>query len=260
MKSVPLSASFEAADARVDGARERALDVTEELGFGQALGNGGGVEGHERLVAPRTVVVNRAGDQFLARAGFALNQHRAVHRRHEFQRVEQPLHARAGADEAAEAEAVVQLGLELGVLRLQASLAERRLQHLHQLDELEGLDEEVHGAALERANRVVDAAEARGDHAAHVRVTGQRFVEHVEPVAVGQLHVDDQRVVGEAVEARQGIGGVWRSGRRRSRRLRASPRSSGGSQLRLRRRARSGGYGRTRQLLGRGEALVHRHG
>ena len=37
MNSVPLVRQLEAADARLDGAGERALDVTEELRLGERL-------------------------------------------------------------------------------------------------------------------------------------------------------------------------------------------------------------------------------
>ena len=91
--------------------------------------------------------------------------------------------ARAAADDAVEPEAIVQLRAQLGVLLLQPALAERRLQHLRELHQLERLDQEVDGAALDRLHRFVDAAEAGHDDAADVRVAGERLVEHVHAVA-----------------------------------------------------------------------------
>ena len=44
---------LETSGAHLHGARERAFDVPEELGFRQAFGNGCGVEGDKRLIAPR---------------------------------------------------------------------------------------------------------------------------------------------------------------------------------------------------------------
>ena len=83
---------LEAADACRHGAGERALGVAEQLGLGQRLGNRGGVERDEALVAARAVVVNRAGDELLAGAGLALDQHGAVHRRDQLQGLEDLLH------------------------------------------------------------------------------------------------------------------------------------------------------------------------
>ena len=118
----------------------------------------------------------------------------------------------AAADDVVEAEAVVQLRAQLGVLLPQPPLLERRAQHPRQLRELKRLDQEIDGAALDRRDRVVDAAEA-GDHdGADRRVQRERFVEHVHAVGVGQPQVDDQRVVGEAMQPFDGVGAVQRLG------------------------------------------------
>ncbi len=208
MKSEPLSAASKRPDARGDGAGERALHVTEELGFDEPFRDRRGVEGHERLVAARAVVVDGPGHQFLARAGLALNQHGAVHRRHQLERGEETLHHVAAADQAAEAEPVVQPRPKLRVLALEAPLAERGLEDLYQLNELERLDEEVDGAPLERAHRMIDAPEAGRDHAAHVGIARQRLVQHVQTVGVREPDVHHQRVVGKSVEPREGVGCV----------------------------------------------------
>ena len=64
----------------------------------------------------------------------------------------------------------------------------------------------------------VDAAEA-GDHDREdLGIAGERRVEDVHAVGVGQPQVDDQGVVGERLEALDGVGGVGAPGRPRSRR------------------------------------------
>jgi hypothetical protein len=78
---------------------------------------------------------------------------------------------------------------------------ERRGQRFVQLRCRERLDEVVHGAALERPHRVMNAAEVRGDDAPHAGVAGERRVEHVEPVAAGDPDVNDHAVVGEPLDA-----------------------------------------------------------
>ena len=126
MNSVPLCASSKRPTRDCDGAGERALDVAEELGLGEPLGNGRRVERDELLIAPRAVVVNRPRDQLLAGAGLALDQHGAVHRRDELERREDLLHRRALPDDVVEAEAVVQLRAQLRVLLAQARLVHAR--------------------------------------------------------------------------------------------------------------------------------------
>ena len=56
----------------------------------------------------------------------------------------------------------------------------------------------------------LDAAEAGHHDRAHRREQRQRLVEDVQPVGVGQPQVDDERVVGEAVQPVAPIGGIRR--------------------------------------------------
>src|SRR5262249_11440335 len=61
-----------------DRAGERALDVTEELGFDQLLGDGGAVHFDERPGFPVPEPVNLPRDELLARAVFPGDEHTAV--------------------------------------------------------------------------------------------------------------------------------------------------------------------------------------
>ena len=64
--------------------------------------------GHERLVLARAVLVDRLGDQFLAGAGLALDQHAGVGRGDALQPLDHVAHLGAVADHALEAEPLVQ--------------------------------------------------------------------------------------------------------------------------------------------------------
>ena len=61
---------FEQAAARIDGAGEGALLVSEQLAFEQGLGEGGDVDGDEGLAAPGGQRMEAPRDQLLAGAGF----------------------------------------------------------------------------------------------------------------------------------------------------------------------------------------------
>ena len=67
---------FEAAGAVVDRAGECAADVAEELAFEQAFAERAAVDADERPVAALAELVDRVGDELLAGAGFAEQQHR----------------------------------------------------------------------------------------------------------------------------------------------------------------------------------------
>ena len=64
-------ALLELADALHGRAGEGAALVAEQFAFEQLLGNGGAVDGQERLLAAVAVMVNGPRDQFLAGAAFA---------------------------------------------------------------------------------------------------------------------------------------------------------------------------------------------
>ena len=61
-------------------AGERPCFVAEQLAFENAFRQGGDVERHERLAFARAVLMHGPGDEFLAGAVLALDQHGAVGR------------------------------------------------------------------------------------------------------------------------------------------------------------------------------------
>ena len=69
---------LELADLLVGRPGEGALLVAEQLAFQQRLGDGGAVQADERAFLARAGVVDGAGDQLLAGAAFAADQHGGV--------------------------------------------------------------------------------------------------------------------------------------------------------------------------------------
>ena len=69
---------FEFAGARFVGVGERAFFVAEEFAFEQRFGERGAVHGDERVLAAAAAEVDRPGDDFLAGAVFAEDQHRQI--------------------------------------------------------------------------------------------------------------------------------------------------------------------------------------
>ncbi len=207
---------LEAADSRLHRAREGAFGVPEQLRFGEWFRDRGGVEADETLVGARAVVMDRPRDQLLAGAGLALDQHGAVHRRDKFENGEDMAHRRAVADHAVEAVPIAELGAEVGVLFAQASLFHRRRQDAGQLRQLERLDQEVDGAPTHGRHRFGDATEP-GDHDRQdVGVAANGRVEHVQTIRVRQAQVDDDGVVGKALEAVEGVCAVGALGHDKS--------------------------------------------
>ncbi len=74
-------ALLELAHALVRGAGERAALMPEQFALQKVLRDRGAVDGDERFLASLAVPIDRAGDQFLARATFARDQRsRITHR------------------------------------------------------------------------------------------------------------------------------------------------------------------------------------
>jgi hypothetical protein len=76
--------------------------VTEQLGRDQARGNGCAIDAHEWPACASRMTLNRGGDDFLADAGLAAQQHRRVGRRDLLGRTENAAQRLRGADQVGE--------------------------------------------------------------------------------------------------------------------------------------------------------------
>ena len=80
----PLVRQFEIAEAAVGGAGKRPFFVAEKLALQHPLGQGAAVHRHEGVLGARAPVMDQPRHQFLADAGFSLDQHVAVGAGHLF--------------------------------------------------------------------------------------------------------------------------------------------------------------------------------
>ena len=99
-KNRAVVALLEFADALHGRAGERASFVAEQFAFQQLFGNGGAVDREERLLAAVAVMVNGAGDEFLAGAAFAGDERGGVAGGDLADELEDLLHRLAAADDA----------------------------------------------------------------------------------------------------------------------------------------------------------------
>ena len=118
-KSVPPSAISNRPWRWADRPRERALLVAEQLALDQAGRQRGAVDADERALAPRAAFVDGVREQFLARARFAEQQHRAVGGRHLLHPLERQPQDVAVADDLVEVMAVLDFLVQVDVLGLQ---------------------------------------------------------------------------------------------------------------------------------------------
>src|SRR5690606_32920010 len=148
---------LEAALARAGGAGEGALLVAEELAFEDGLGDGGAVDGDEGAVCARAIFVEGAGEELLAGAALAEEEHGGLARAGLADHVHGPAPGQGGADDGAAA-ALGELGLEGAVLDHEGLLLEGVLDDADHVGALEGLGDEVVGALLHGLDRGLDGA------------------------------------------------------------------------------------------------------
>src|SRR6185503_12179974 len=91
---------FKETTAVLVGAGEGATLVTEEFGFNERFGNGGAVDVDECVIAPRALIMDRAGGKFFAGAGRARDEYRGVRWCNTFDYGKEFSHHRRLADES----------------------------------------------------------------------------------------------------------------------------------------------------------------
>ena len=174
---------------RTDLARSRVILGAEQLLLDPVGGHGGGVEHHEgRLLALREAV-HHAGNQLLAGAAAAADQHAAVGGRHAVERGAQLVHGRRLADHLEADDGAL---LELAHLALQLGGLERAQRDEQQPVGLERLLDVVVGAALDGGDRGLDVAVAGDDDDRQVGVRLLDDVEHLQAVEAAALQPDVQ--------------------------------------------------------------------
>src|SRR5262249_28813232 len=150
---------LEAALLAAGGAGEGAALVTEQLRLEQRLGQRGAVDRDERLGGTARALVDRAGEELLARATLALDQHRRRRRRHLLDEHHRATEGRAATDDGALPQQIVEALLQQLVLLDQLAALERLVDELEQLLAPERLGEEVVGAILHCLDGLLDGAE-----------------------------------------------------------------------------------------------------
>ena len=185
---------LEVTDLVAIGARERAAPIPEQLRLDQRVRNRAAVDGHERLGARRAVVMNCPGEQLLARARLAEDEHVALDRRELAHHLEQRLHNRGAADEIVKHRF---RGRLLGhhvagpqhVIVLEGPF--NLQQHIIKLD---GLEQVVGRPGPHRRHRTVHRAECRDDDDRHLRGNALQMLQQRYAVHLRHAHVREHQV------------------------------------------------------------------
>src|SRR5262249_47724127 len=165
---------LETAKAARVRAGEGAALVTEELRLHQRLGDGRDVDGDERRVAPVTAAMDGARDELLAGAALAGDEHGGRRRRDLRDQLIEARHLGMAPDQSLEADRVHAATRERRAQRhhlaLEVAPFEHAIGRADAVVDLEGLDEVVVGATLERFDRRAYVPNGGGDHHHDLRI------------------------------------------------------------------------------------------
>jgi hypothetical protein len=175
-------------------AGERAFLVAEELRLDQVLGNGGAVDLDERPLGALAVVMQRVGDELLARAILTLNEDVRIAPGDALHELEHLVHLLALADDVAEPELPLELLLEQQVLADEIAPLDRALEHGEQRVGLDRLLDEAVSAGLHGLDRLRHASVAGDDDDFRVRMNLLELAQELQAVGVRQQHVRDDDV------------------------------------------------------------------
>ena len=140
------------------GAGEGALLVAEQDRLDKVVGDRAAIDGDERFGLAFAAAVDGAGEQFLADAGFALDQDRDGGGGGLLRGAQHGRHGLAAGDDVGEGQPALAAVADALQLALQRAGVERVAQrHLQPLD-ADRLDHEILGAGAHRRHYIVDAA------------------------------------------------------------------------------------------------------
>ena len=186
----PAVGELEAPRLAGHGARERAALVAEELALDELLRDGRAVDLDERLVLAARVLVQRAGDELLARPALARDEHRGRRVGHS---LEDRVELRDAVRRADDAEARARgRGGRVGAAQL--ARLQRLGDDLAHLVLVEGLGDEVERAALERLDGGVDRAVRGDEDDGKLGLDLERALEERHAVDLRHLEIGDDEV------------------------------------------------------------------
>src|SRR5262245_17381743 len=167
------------------GSGERAPLVAEQLGLDERLGDRRGIDGDERPVAPRALMVDSARHQLLASTALAGDQHGRRRRGDLRDQTVQLLDRGMPADDLVEIVGACQLGAQERDLTFEGAALEGAARERQELVLLERLGQVVEGAELHGGDR--RAYGLHGGHEDHfdALVDGLDALEHLDAVHAG---------------------------------------------------------------------------
>ncbi len=176
----------------VVGAGEGSLLVAEQLWFDEIFRDGRHVEGDEILVGARAVLVQGMGDQLLAGAALAVDEHRDAGARQAADGAEHLLHRRRLADDLRGAAGLLLACLALGALLLEVILGAPNQGH--GLVDVKRLGQVFEGAALVGVDRTIEIRVGGHDDDGQVGLTAVDLLQQAQAVDPGHPDIGEDHI------------------------------------------------------------------
>jgi hypothetical protein len=193
------------------GPGEHSACVPEQLALDQVRLEGGQMLGQKRPITARVVTMDGSGDQFLAGAALAGDEHASVARGHQGDALEHHLHDRAAADDFFRASCFRFRGSQHDLRRWPAE--QGTVDCFQRLAQIEWFCQVIEGSALNRLDRRWQVAERRHDNHRQVGREGAQPRQRRQSIHARQTDIEDHDSGSLAGEEREGL---FRGGRHRN--------------------------------------------
>ena len=185
---------LEAADMAVEGAGEGALLMAEQDRFDEIGGDGAAIDGVELLLAARAGGVDRLGDDLLARAALALDQHRDAGAGGLGGDGERGAELGRRADDLLEAQRLADLLGERPQLARRLAAVGGGVERGEQPVGRERLDDEIAGAGAHRVDRDMDVVLGGEDEQGQIGPERADAADQLDALLAGQPVIEQDRV------------------------------------------------------------------
>ena len=150
--------------------------------------------GTKTVRPPRATLVERAGDEFLAAAGFAGDEGRPDVRAETANQAEQLLHGGAATNHSAEFSVLRDFAVRGQQLAATLEFVVHRSHQPLEAPDVERLGEVVDRAELHRFDRAVDGGDAAHQHDLTLGIRRANRAQHFDPADLRHAEVDDGHV------------------------------------------------------------------
>ena len=170
--------------------------MAEKLGFQQIFRQGRAVHGDQRLVRAGAALMQGAGHQLLAGAGFAGDQHSGFSRGHGTDDLKHVLDRLAAAQNARTGRGVGELAAQFAVFHAQAGMFNGLFQRMFKGLEIQGLDQIIIRAQAQGLHSGFHRRIGRHQHHRQRRIIFQNALERVNAVHARHAHIGQHRIKG----------------------------------------------------------------